>query len=193
MTTFFKCDLCDYKGSEGLMHMRKVHGSPMGQSYGSVTTDKPQTNQVTENKMSHRITINRKIEFDAGHRVYRHESKCNNIHGHRYVVEIECSGELDSLGRVVDFSVIKSIFGKWIDDNLDHGMIVFKDDPIKFELESGALSGHKYFVMDSNPTAENLSEMLYREATAQLKSLGIAVDSITVWETPNCRATYRMG
>ena len=50
-------------------------------------------------------TITRRLEFDAGHRVYQHESKCNHVHGHRYVVEVEATGTLDGLGRIIDFSV----------------------------------------------------------------------------------------
>lgn len=154
----------------------------------------------------HKIT--RRLEFDAGHRVYQHESKCNHIHGHRYVVEVECTGSLDGLGRVVDFSVIKTKFGKWIDDNLDHGMILCEDDPLSklWPYFGGKLatdaapypvahlveetSKQKHYIMDKNPTAENLAELLYRQANEMLADDGFTVTKITVWETPNCRAEY---
>jgi len=135
-------------------------------------------------------TITRKIEFDAGHRVYQHESKCNHIHGHRYVVEVECTGSLDKLGRVVDFSVIKGVFGKWIDDNLDHGMLIFRDDPIAYEWRAGSMSGHRHFIMDKNPTAENIAELLYYKAKELLAMDGVKVNSVLVWETPNCYAVF---
>lgn len=140
--------------------------------------------------MSATYVITRKIEFDAGHRVYQHESKCNHVHGHRYVVEVECSGNLDNLGRVVDFSVIKSSFGKWVDDNLDHGMLIYKKDPLAFEWMSGSMSGHKHYIMDKNPTAENIAELLYYQAKVLLEKDGVNVRSVCVWETPNCHATY---
>lgn len=137
-------------------------------------------------------TITRRLEFDAGHRVYQHESKCNHVHGHRYVVEVECAGDLDKLGRVIDFSVIKTKFGKWIDDNLDHGMILFKDDPLYHVWHSGEVSHYnqKHYVMDSNPTAENMAELLYKKADEILANDGVKVTAMTLWETPNCRATY---
>jgi 6-pyruvoyltetrahydropterin/6-carboxytetrahydropterin synthase len=144
-------------------------------------------------------TITRRLEFDAGHRVYQHESKCNHVHGHRYVVEVECAGDLDKLGRVVDFSVIKSKFGKWIDENLDHGMILFKDDPLAPYWKSGfarygrpdePFEQQKHFIMDKNPTAENLAGLLYKKANEILANDGVKVTAMTVWETPNCRATY---
>tara|TARA_R110002096_G_scaffold51401_6_gene134413 strand:+ start:3103 stop:3576 length:474 start_codon:yes stop_codon:yes gene_type:complete len=153
-------------------------------------------------------TITRRLEFDAAHRVHLHESKCNHIHGHRYVVEVECTGSLDKLGRIVDFSVIKTKFGQWIDKNLDHGMILFKDDPLAElwpwfgqKLATNAApypvahltkdSGpQKHFIMRKNPTAENLAELLYNKARDLLVEDGFAVTKMTVWETPNCRATY---
>ena len=53
------------------------------------------------------ITCTRRLEWDAMHRIPRHESKCAAFHGHRYAAEITCSApELDDLGRVVDFGVV---------------------------------------------------------------------------------------
>lgn len=137
--------------------------------------------------------ISRRLEFDAGHRVYKHESKCNNIHGHRYVVEIECTGVLDSIGRVIDFSVIKSECGKWIDDNLDHGMLLCKDDPLVAVWANGFPNSeqHKYWVMDKNPTAENIAEDLFGIFNTLLNKHGVRVTAVVVHETPNCQAIYR--
>ena len=63
-----------------------------------------------------RVYCTRRLEFDAAHRVLRHESKCATLHGHRYRVDIEVSApKPDSAGRAVDFSVLKTIIGGWID------------------------------------------------------------------------------
>ena len=156
--------------------------------------------------------ITRRLEFDAGHRVYQHESKCAHVHGHRYVVEVTCKQkikELDNLGRVIDFSVIKQVFGTWIDDELDHGMILYVKDPLcdvwKYFGNSGVrrmvekhpvsdrvfdVSEQKHYIMDKNPTAENMAEMLFKKGNELLDPHGVQVTVITVWETPNCRATY---
>jgi len=135
-------------------------------------------------------TITRRIEFDAGHRIYGHESKCANIHGHRYVALITCcpADHLDELGRVIDFSVIKERIGGWIDMNLDHGMILFKGDPL-CELFSERLEDHKFFVMDTNPTAENIAELIYRVAKNTLPQ-SIKMCGVKLYETPNCYAVY---
>ena len=34
------------------------------------------------------LTITRKLEFDAGHRIPDHNSQCRNLHGHRYTLLI---------------------------------------------------------------------------------------------------------
>ena len=53
-------------------------------------------------------TCARRLEFDSGHRVLRHESKCRHVHGHRYVLELTCAAaQLDDLGRVIDFGVTR--------------------------------------------------------------------------------------
>jgi 6-pyruvoyltetrahydropterin/6-carboxytetrahydropterin synthase len=53
----------------------------------------------------------RRIKFDAGHRVHLHESKCRNAHGHQYIVFIYATAEnLDKLGWIIDFSVLKVYF-----------------------------------------------------------------------------------
>ncbi|NBU05839.1 MAG: 6-carboxy-5,6,7,8-tetrahydropterin synthase, partial [Sphingobacteriia bacterium] len=54
------------------------------------------------------IECSRKIDFDAGHRVIGHQNKCQYLHGHRYSLEITATAlELDELGMVADFGVLK--------------------------------------------------------------------------------------
>ena len=38
------------------------------------------------------LTITRKLEFDAGHRIPDHNSQCRNLHGHRYTLLITLVG-----------------------------------------------------------------------------------------------------
>jgi len=136
--------------------------------------------------------ITRRLEFDAGHRVYKHEGKCSNVHGHRYVVEVSVQAEnLDSVGRVIDFSVIKTVCGTWLDENWDHGMILWKDDPIAPVWTSNEqLSGHKHWFMTENPTAENMAAFLFDHFKELLEQYSIEIYQIKVYETPNCWAVY---
>lgn len=85
----------------------------------------------------HRPNAVRKIEFDAGHRVLKHESKCRHVHGHRYVLEITAvAAELDDVGRAIDFGKIKEVCGGWVDTHLDHGYIAHPDDFVGLMLRN---------------------------------------------------------
>lgn len=131
----------------------------------------------------------RKHEIHCGHRVYQHESKCRNLHGHSYVFHLKCSSEsLDNLGRVIDFSVIKELLCKWLDDNWDHKMILWDQDPLFTELlklDSSVVS------IPYNPTAENLARYLVEIIGPQLFAhLPIILSEVTLEETSKCSASY---
>lgn len=136
-------------------------------------------------------TCTRKLEFDAGHRVLRHESKCRYPHGHRYVLEVTCeSAELDDVGRVIDFGVIKRVFGSWIDIHLDHGYIANVDDDIADHIGNHD-DGKVFFMPEGNPTAENMVVMLAEVGNDLLTPLGVVVVALRLYETPNCWADWR--
>jgi 6-pyruvoyltetrahydropterin/6-carboxytetrahydropterin synthase len=133
------------------------------------------------------ITCTRRIEFDAAHRILNHESKCKMLHGHRYVLEATFTAlELDNLGRVIDFGVIREVLGTWIDDNFDHNTILsIKDkklgDKICEETEQ------KIFYLDENPTAENIAKFLFEEICPKLfADKHVKCTSLKLYETPNC-------
>ncbi|MCH7495429.1 MAG: 6-carboxytetrahydropterin synthase QueD [Candidatus Marinimicrobia bacterium] len=124
------------------------------------------------------------IEFCYGHRLLHYEGKCRHLHGHNASVEIElASEELDERGMVYDFSEIKQTVKKWIDDNIDHVMLLNKDDDIIPLLEE---SGERYLSVDGNPTAEFIAKMIYE----QVESFGFPVTTVRVSETPDSHAEY---
>jgi len=135
------------------------------------------------------ITITKRLEIDAGHRLLKHESKCRNVHGHRYAFEVECSAEaLDAVGRIIDFGVIKTVFGGWLDECWDHGFLVQEGDPlIPWLVENGM----KHSIVPYSPTAENIAVHAYDVASSMLDAYGVAVVSMRVWETPTSVAEYR--
>lgn len=144
-------------------------------------------------------TCTRRLEFDAGHRVLRHESKCRHPHGHRYRVDVTCrAAELDEIGRVIDFGEIKALFGAWIDEALDHGYIAHPEDEIGkiFDLGVEGEDPFKVFVMPPerpNPTAENIVVVLAEKAQELLGPRGIEVVAVRLFETPNCWADWTLG
>lgn len=129
--------------------------------------------------------VTREIDFCYGHRLLNYEGKCRYLHGHNghAIITLE-SQELDARGMVIDFSDIKKVVSAWIDENLDHRMLLHRDDPMLAVLRE-----HKepVFVMDANPTAENIAKLIY-EFTA---SRGFPIVEAQLWETPRCVATYR--
>lgn len=135
----------------------------------------------------------RRLEFDAAHVVSGHGGKCKHLHGHRYAVEVTVTAPLDTLGMVVDFSVVKDKVGAWIDNNLDHNIILRRDHPlVRLGLQigwgvDGVFAGKAPYLMDDNPTAENLARLLLEKAQVCLAPL--VVECVTVYETPNCFAT----
>jgi 6-pyruvoyltetrahydropterin/6-carboxytetrahydropterin synthase len=112
------------------------------------------------------ITITRKLEFDAGHRIPDHKSQCRNLHGHRYVLEItlvgnviEQEGSSDN-GMIMDFSDVKAIAHQHLVDVWDHAFLVYaKDTPVRDFLDS--LPNHKTVVIDRIPTVENLARTAF--------------------------------
>ncbi len=137
-----------------------------------------------------KVTITRKLEFDAGHRVMNHESKCATLHGHRYVVEVTAEAEqLDHIGRIIDFSVLKEKIGTWLDQAWDHNVIIFKDDIETIKALQSIPRKKDPYISDWNPTAENMADFLLKRICPEvLAGSAVTVTKVTVWETPNCRA-----
>lgn len=139
------------------------------------------------------MVCTRKLEFDAAHRVMLHESKCKYLHGHRYVVEASFTAKdntntLDTLGRVIDFGVIKTVLGAWLDEHWDHNVILCKKDEKLGHMINTELSQNVYF-MDDNPTAENMADYLLRVICPMLfVQHDVICINIRLYETPNCSA-----
>lgn len=140
-------------------------------------------------------TVTRILEFDAAHRVLGHESKCANLHGHRYKVEITARAEaLDGIGRVIDFSVLKAKVGGWIDDKWDHNVILCDDDQRTIECAIMMPRVKDPYCMATNPTAENMASYLLEVVCPfVLVGTGVIVTKVVVWETPNCSAEATLG
>lgn len=133
----------------------------------------------------------RRIEFDAAHRVIGHENKCKYLHGHRYVLEASFEApDLDNLGRVVDFGVIKDILKGWIDHNFDHTAILSEEDK-KLGEEIAKITQQKIFYLKYNPTAENIAKFLFEEIIPDLfQNYDIKLSKLKLYETPNCSVEY---
>jgi 6-pyruvoyltetrahydropterin/6-carboxytetrahydropterin synthase len=114
-----------------------------------------------------------------------YEGKCRHLHGHNAKVEIEIVAEnLDHRGMVVDFGEINTVVKTWIDRELDHKMLLYREDGMLKVLQD---LNEPCFVMDENPTAENIAKLIYHYAASQ----GFRVAEVRLWETATSFATYQ--
>ena len=129
-------------------------------------------------------SVTKRIDFCYGHRLLDYNGVCKHPHGHNAVAEIEIRTDtLDTRNMVADFSDIKRIVKTWVDRELDHKMILRRDDPLVKLLQS---LREPVYVVDSNPTVERIARLIYDVSREQ----GLPVSRVTVWETPSSWATY---
>lgn len=135
------------------------------------------------------IRCTRRFTIDAAHRVRLHESNCKWIHGHRYIIIASFEApQLDPLGRVIDFSVIKQRLGTWLDTHWDHTLILHQDDrPLGDSI--AAHTTQTIYYLPANPTAENLALHLLEIICPELfADAAVRCTGIVVEETANCSA-----
>jgi 6-pyruvoyltetrahydropterin/6-carboxytetrahydropterin synthase len=127
-------------------------------------------------------------DISCGHRVVGHEGKCRHLHGHNYRIRFYCRGPIDTIGRVIDFGVIKARLCEWLETNWDHRMLLWDHDPMADDLEKIDPSVVR---LPFNPTAENMAKYLVDViGPRQLDSSGVDLFEVIVEETSRCSAIY---
>lgn len=128
--------------------------------------------------------ISKSVAFCYGHRLLNYDGKCRHLHGHnaRAVITLE-SESLDDRGMVEDFSDVKTVVKEWLDNEIDHTLLLHEQDPILPILKS---AGERVKVMDANPTAENIARMIYDYVAGK----GFNVVEVALWETETSLAVY---
>ena len=124
----------------------------------------------------HRII--RSIDFCYGHRLLEHPGKCLHLHGHNGRVEVALEAPtLDGRGMVADFSEVKRRVKGWIDEHLDHRMLLHRDDPLAPVLRE---AGEPVFLMDVHPTAEEIAKLILDAA----RELGLPAVEVNTAHRP---------
>jgi len=130
-------------------------------------------------------SVTKRIDFCYGHRLLDYGGVCQHPHGHNAVVEIEVqTGTLDHRNMVCDFTDIKRVVKGWIDQELDHRMLLRHDDPLVQPLRQ---LGEPMYLLDTNPTVERIARLIFEYASGQ----GFPVVRVKMWETPSSFAEYR--
>jgi len=107
--------------------------------------------------------------FSSAHNLRGYKGKCEDLHGHNWIVEIVVkSAQLDAIGMVLDFKYLKK--------------------ELNFCLEQ---MDHKYLnklpqFKKVNPTSENIAKHIYQ----RLKTRVPLLNCVTVWENSTSSATY---
>jgi len=139
--------------------------------------------------MGNIIRVERYHDISCGHRVVGHESKCKFLHGHNYRFHFIIEGEqLDDVGRVLDFRIIKDVLCQWLEDNFDHKFLMWEEDPYLPALQQ--LSPQSMVVVPFNPTAENIAMyMVNTVAPRLLAPYGCRLEGCRIDETRKCSVT----
>jgi 6-pyruvoyltetrahydropterin/6-carboxytetrahydropterin synthase len=134
------------------------------------------------------VTCTREHEIACGHRVLGHEGKCKHLHGHNYLFRLTChAAGLDALGRVIDFSVIKSTLCEWLEMEWDHRTLLWDRDPWQLERIDPTCVRVPF-----NPTAENIAEHVLRVVGPQMLPPEVTLCRVEVWETRKCSAVAEL-
>lgn len=159
----------------------------------------------------------RSHEICAGHRVVGHESKCRHLHGHNYVFHfhvapkpldgVSVKGDpLDQVGRVIDFSVVKSTLCEWLETHWDHRFLHWEQDKLIAGIASLIEDSNRPGFIEAkdeihffdslvslpfNPTAENLAAYMVEViGPSLLDEHGVELVKCTIEETSKCHVGY---
>jgi 6-pyruvoyltetrahydropterin/6-carboxytetrahydropterin synthase len=129
-------------------------------------------------------SVTKEIYFCYGHRLMNHPGKCRHLHGHSVKASITVTApELNDQGMVCDFADIAEAAGAFIDSQLDHNFLLHQDDPLVATL---AAANERFTAVPEHPTSEYLARLIYQH----MKSQGLAVESVVLWETSSSCARY---
>ena len=149
-------------------------------------------------------TAERYHDISTGHRVVGHENKCRHLHGHNYRIHFVCeAGELDKVGRVIDFGVIKEKLCMWVENHWDHKFLAWEHDTLirAMHLSCGpdadvtevAMCDESIVYVPFNPTAENMARHLVEViGPQQLAGTGVTLTSVRIEETAKCSASFHI-
>lgn len=117
------------------------------------------------------VTIRK--SFSAAHILREIGGKCEGLHGHNFIVEVTVRGEsLNEEDLLIDFRDLK----RWtheVLEALDH----------KYLNETEVFNG-------MNPSSERIARYINDRLADKVKTLGLNIARVTVWESENARVAY---
>jgi 6-pyruvoyltetrahydropterin/6-carboxytetrahydropterin synthase len=129
--------------------------------------------------------VTTELAFCYGHRLLGYAGKCARLHGHNARAFVTLRAEkLDEQGMVADFDSLQRRVRSFVDEQLDHQMLLHEDDPLVATLRS---AGESFRTLRFTPTAENLARLIFEHAEVA----GLPVVEVRLEEQPGSVATFR--
>ena len=129
--------------------------------------------------------VTQELAFCYGHRLLGYAGKCARLHGHNARAFVTLRAEkLDEQGMVADFDSLQRRVRSFVDEQLDHQMLLHEDDPLVATLRS---AGESFRTLRFTPTAENLARLIFEHAEVA----GLPVVEVRLEEQPGSVATFR--
>ncbi len=119
------------------------------------------------------FTLCVKEAFSAAHRLENYHGRCEELHGHNFMVEAFFKGQsLDQGGMVIDFALLKNRLHSVL-DTLDHKYI--NDIP---------------FFRERASSSEYLAMYIFHELKQSFKEGAAAPAEVRVWESETAWVAY---
>lgn len=113
------------------------------------------------------MIVRRRFRFESAHRLPKHPGKCQQLHGHSFVLTVSVERPVDpATGMAVDFGDVKRVVHEAVIDRVDHRYL-------------------NEFLED--PTAERIAVWIWNRLVEPLPGLC----AIELHETENCSVIYR--
>lgn len=135
--------------------------------------------------------------FETAHRLVGPGAppKCVSIHGHSWWVTVTLRGPaLDDRGMLVEFGAFKKAWRAYLDQSVDHHLVLRNDDPMADAVRS-VHAESRLLLLPESPTTEVLARFLWERARDVLAEVAaqvpVSVARVHVQETSVNAATYR--
>jgi 6-pyruvoyltetrahydropterin/6-carboxytetrahydropterin synthase len=130
------------------------------------------------------FSVTQELPFCYGHRLFGYPGKCGRLHGHNGVARITLRSErLDGQGMVADFDTIERSMRAFLDESIDHRLLLQREDPLVPALRA---AGEDFVAVDFNPTAENIARHIFEQA----QRAGFPVVEVQLVEQQGSIASY---
>ena len=130
------------------------------------------------------FSVTQELAFCYGHRLLEYPGKCGRLHGHNGVARITLRSErLDRQGMVADFDAIERAMRAYLDESIDHRLLLHRADPLAATLRA---ADEPFVAVEFNPTAENIAKMIFEHA----RPAGFPVSEVELVEQEGSIAAY---